>query len=192
MDPIAKSPRVWLLSALLALLTLAAFSPVLRSDFIRFDDPQYILDNPHVTSGLSLDNIVWAFRSGHTGNWHPLTWISHMVDVQLFGLKAGGHHLVNLTLHIANAVLLFLFLSQVTGALWRSAAVAALFAIHPLHVESVAWVAERKDVLSTFFFLLTLLAYAKYTRRACGPEAAEICASARPSLPPVMSRPQAK
>src|SRR6202043_2614282 len=122
-------------------------------------------ENPLIQAGVTWQNVVWAFTHVHSHNWHPLTTISHMLDCQLFGLKPGAHHFVNVLLHSASAVLLFLLLEQLTAALWRSAFVAAIFAIHPLHVESVAWIAERKDVLSGLFFMLTLLAYVHYTRR---------------------------
>jgi tetratricopeptide (TPR) repeat protein len=161
-----KSPEkffVWICLAL-ALGTAALYSPITTHPFIIFDDEQYITANPHVASGLSWTNAVWAFKSGEQANWHPLTWISHQADCSLFGLNAGGHHFVNLLFHVANTLLLFVFLRGATGALWRSAFVAALFAWHPLHVESVAWAAERKDVLSTFFWLLTLMAYVRYVR----------------------------
>ena len=128
----------------------------------------YVTHNPHVTGGLTWGNVGWAFRTGYASNWHPLTWLSHMLDAELYGLKPGGHHLTNLLLHTANAVLLFLLLRRLTRAEWRSGLVAGLFALHPLHVESVAWVAERKDVLSAFFFLLTLGAYAAYVSRVEG------------------------
>jgi tetratricopeptide (TPR) repeat protein len=153
-----------LVCLVLAAAIVAVFQPLCRNDFIIFDDPQYITENPHVLSGLRWANVVWAFTSSYASNWHPLTWLSHMVDVQLFGLQPGRHHLVSLLFHAANSLLLFLVLKSMTGALWRSAFVAALFALHPLHVESVAWAAERKDVLSTFFFMLTLWAYARYAR----------------------------
>ncbi len=156
---------------LLALLTLALYWPLLGHGFSSVDDKQYITDNPPVASGLTWPGVVWAFTSGYAGNWHPLTWISHMLDCQLYGLHPAGHHLTNLLFHIANSLLLFLLLRRMTGTLWRSALVAALFAWHPLHVESVAWAAERKDVLSTFFGLMTLHAYVSYARapnrRAC-------------------------
>src|ERR1043166_1339996 len=151
-----------LISALLVAVTFATFWPVLHHPFITFDDPDYVAANAHVASGLTTQNILWAFRTGAGGNWHPLTWLSHMLDVEVFGLSPGGHHLTNLCFHAANSLLLFFALQRMTGALWRSALVAALFALHPLHVESVAWIAERKDVLSSFFFMLTLLAYARY------------------------------
>ncbi|MEY2427489.1 MAG: protein O-mannosyl-transferase [Verrucomicrobiota bacterium] len=158
-------PRTLLICVLLGAATLAIYWPVVHYQFINFDDLGYIIQNPHVRSGFSGDNVGWAFTTGYGSNWHPLTWLSHMLDGQLFGLNAGGHHLVNLLFHTANTVLLFLVLRRMTGATWRSAFVAALFALHPLHVESVAWVAERKDVLSTFFFFLTLLAYEKYVSK---------------------------
>ena len=151
-----------LISLLLILLTLTAFWQVRNNGFINFDDDVYVVSNPHVNRGLSLKGALWAFTTTYAGNWHPLTWISHMLDVEIYGLRPGGHHLTSLFLHIANAVLLFLSLHQMTRAPWRSGFVAALFALHPLHVESVAWVAERKDVLSTFFWMLTLWAYVRY------------------------------
>ena len=150
---------VWLMAVLLALVTIALYWPVTGYDFINFDDPDYVTANPHVQGGLTWENTGWAFTTLDIGLWHPLTWISHMLDCQCFGLRPGWHHLTSLLLHAANTVLLFVVLRGMTGALWRSAVVAALFALHPLHVESVAWVAERKDVLSTFFVLLTLWAY---------------------------------
>src|SRR5882762_2671643 len=162
MDRIKNATRTVFICALLAILTCAAFWPVLGNGFVNYDDPEYVTENPHVQTGLTARNIRWAFTSQHGGNWHPLTSLSHMVDVQLFGLKAGWHHAVNLLFHVANVALLYLLLQGLTGQTWRSASVAALFAVHPLHVESVAWVAERKDVLSGFFGLLTLMAYAKY------------------------------
>ncbi len=153
----------------LALGTLALYWPLTHHPFILFDDEQYISANPHVTSGLSGKNLVWAFTNGEAANWHPLTWLSHQLDCELFGPQAAGsHHLVNVLLHIANTLLLFLFLRGATGALWRSAFVAAFFAWHPLHVESVAWASERKDTLSTLFWLLTLMAYGRYALLAKG------------------------
>lgn len=146
----------------LALVGFAAFQSLLHNDFIKFDDRQYVTENPHVMSGLTWQNVKWAFQTGYASNWHPMTWISHMLDVRFFGLRAGGHHLTSLVLHLLDTVLLLFLLRRMTGTLWRSTVVAALFAVHPLHVESVAWIAERKDVLSTFFFLLTLWFYAIY------------------------------
>ncbi len=131
-------------------------------DFVSYDDHGFIHDNPQVCAGLTLSGVLWAFQHSVIGNWHPLTLLSHMLDCQLYGLNAGGHHVTNLLFHVANTLLLFQVFKQMTGALWRSAFVAALFALHPLHVESVAWVSERKDVLSTFFFMLTLCAYVRY------------------------------
>ena len=133
--------------------------------FINYDDGQYVWENLHVQGGLSKEGVSWAFTTFEAANWHPLTWISHMTDVELFGLDAGWHHRVNVLFHLANTALLFLVLWRMTGGLWRSAFVAALFAVHPLHVESVAWVSERKDVLSTLFWLLTMGAYLGYVRR---------------------------
>jgi tetratricopeptide (TPR) repeat protein len=153
--------RGWICLAL-GLITLAVFWPSLTHDFLSYDDQAYVTENPPVRAGLSWPGVVWAFESFSVANWHPLTWLSHMLDCQLYGLKPVGHHLTNLLLHTASTLLLFLVLNRMTGAPWRSACVAALFAWHPLHVESVAWVAERKDVLSAFFFMLTLWAYERY------------------------------
>jgi Flp pilus assembly protein TadD len=154
------------LCLLLTLGTAALYWPATGFSFINFDDGDYISENPVTQAGLTAHGFVWAFSGIHVGNWHPLTWLSHMMDCQIFGLNAGGHHLVNILFHIANTLLLFFFLRSTTGAQWRSAIVAALFAWHPMHVESVAWVAERKDLLSAFFWLLTLLAYVRYTQDA--------------------------
>ena len=153
-----------LFAASLASLTAVVFSSVSQLGFVRFDDPDYVTQNPHVMAGITWAGIKWALTTGHVANWHPLTWLSHMMDVQLFGVSAGAHHVVNLVLHVVNTVLLFVFLQRVTGTVWRSAFVAALFAVHPLHVESVAWVSERKDVLSTLFWTLTLFAYVGFVR----------------------------
>src|SRR3989475_2781406 len=142
------------------------FGQTLGHDFINYDDQTYVYENTKITGGLNLAGIAWAFGHVHAQNWHPLTTISHMLDCQLYGLKAGGHHFTNVLLHTVAVLLLFAVLRDMTGAFWRSAFVAALFAIHPLHVESVAWVAERKDVLSAVFFMLTLLAYVRYARAA--------------------------
>jgi Flp pilus assembly protein TadD len=150
-----------------ALITaiLLSFWQVKDFNFINLDDLQYVTENPHVLLGLNLKGIAWAFSTTHASNWHPLTWLSHMLDVQLFGLNAGWHHLVNVFFHIINMILLFLIFNRMTRALWPSAFVAALFALHPLHVESVAWVSERKDVLSTFFWMLTMGAYVFYVEK---------------------------
>lgn len=149
----------------LGLGTLAVYAPVRQYDFVNYDDDDYVTQNPHVSNGLTGDNVVWAFTRSYAGNWHPLTWLSHMLDVQLYGLNPGGHHLTNVVFHAVNAVLLFLIFVNMTGAIWRSAFVAAIFAWHPLHVESVAWISERKDVLSAFFWILTITAYICYVRR---------------------------
>jgi len=150
---------------LLALATAGAYAGALRADFIGLDDPVYVTLNDRVCAGLTLDGVLWAFRSGEAANWHPLTWISHMLDVELFGTRAWGHHATSVAIHVASSVLLLLALDRLTRAFWPSALVAALFALHPLHVESVAWISERKDVLSTLFFVLVLLAYARWVER---------------------------
>ncbi len=154
--------RLLVICLFLALSTLAVYWPVTRHGFVNYDDTDYVTANPHVQAGLSGKGLTWVWQSEVARNWHPVTMLSHMLDCQLYGLKPWGHHLTSLLFHSTNAVLLFLLLWKMTGAVWRSGLVAALFALHPLHVESVAWVAERKDVLSTFFFLLTLGAYARY------------------------------
>jgi tetratricopeptide (TPR) repeat protein len=150
------------MAAALAVVTLAVYGQVIGHQFVDLDDDLAIRDNPMVAGGLTWKGIAWAFTTFHDSNWHPVTWLSHMLDCQIFGLHAGGHLLVNTLIHVANTLLLFLLLKRLTGASWRSAIVAALFALHPLHVESVAWAVERKDTLSTFFGLLSLLAYARY------------------------------
>jgi len=164
---VTARPRLpaWLLAVLLALLTIALYWPATRNDFVSLDDPDYVTSNVHVQGGLTLENIKWAFVTPVSANWHPVTMLSLMLDGDLSGLKPWGYHLTNLLLHALNTALVFLLLRNLTGALWRSALVAALFGLHPLHVESVAWVAERKDVLSTCFGLLTLLAYAQYAQK---------------------------
>lgn len=151
--------------AALALFAFWAFAPVLSADFINFDDGDYVLSNPQVRAGLSPKGALWALTATHASNWHPLTWASHMLDVSLFEMNAGAHHRTNVLLHLANAGLLLLALRRLTGRFWPSLVVAGLFALHPLRVESVAWVAERKDVLSGFFFFLALYLYAGYGRR---------------------------
>ncbi len=156
----------WLPAAFLALATIALYWPVAHFDFINFDDPLYVTDNNHVTQGLTWAGLRWAFTTFDASNWHPLTWLSHMADRQFFGPQPGAQHLVNVWFHAANTVLLFFLLRNLTGALWRSALVAGLFALHPLHVESVAWISERKDVLSTFFGFLSLLCYAQYAGKS--------------------------
>ena len=149
----------------LVALTWLVFGQTLAHDFVNYDDQNYVYENPQITSGISVGGVAWAFTHIHAQNWHPLTTISHMLDSQGYGLHPGGHHFTNVLLHTIAVVLLFLGLRQMTGAIWRSAMVAAVFAIHPLRVESVAWVAERKDVLSGVFFMLTLLSYVRYVRR---------------------------
>jgi protein O-mannosyl-transferase len=164
------SPRKnWRLAAavcgLLLLLVAIAFAPTLQCDFVNFDDDAYVYNNPHVSRGLSGESVAWSFTTFHSCNWHPLTWLSHALDCQLYGTQHPGlHHLTNVVLHAAVAILLLLVLWQMTGGLWPSAFVAAVFAVHPLRVESVAWVAERKDLLSGLFFMLTLAAYLHYVR----------------------------
>jgi tetratricopeptide (TPR) repeat protein len=154
------------LAVLLFLAVGGIFLPSVWNDFSNFDDPAYVTFNPHIHHGLTWSAIRWAFGSFYAANWHPITWLSHILDFTLFGRKAWGHHLTSVIFHSANVALLFLILSKATGSTWRSAVVAILFGVHPLHVESVAWVAERKDVLNTFFALLTLLAYLQCTQHA--------------------------
>ncbi|MDB6016914.1 MAG: Tetratricopeptide 2 repeat protein [Pedosphaera sp.] len=165
MESSKEKNRFWLICLALFLGSLAVYARVGGFEFVDYDDPAYVIENPRVAGGFTLDNIIWAFTTGYNSNWHPLTWLSHMLDFQLYGLFAGGHHLTNLLLHITNALLLFGILHRMTGAMWRSGLVAALFAWHPLHVESVAWISERKDVLSTFFWLLTMAAYLRYVTK---------------------------
>src|SRR5438552_9866625 len=151
--------------AVLAAITWLVFGQTLGHQFVTYDDPQYVYENAKISAGLSLEGVSWAFTHTIAGNWHPLTTVSHMFDCQLYGLKPAGHHFTNVLLHTIAVILLFLVLRQMTGTLWRSAFVAALFAIHPLHVESVAWISERKDVLSAVFFILTLGAYIRYVSK---------------------------
>jgi predicted TPR repeat methyltransferase len=149
----------------LLVLVLIAYIPlqqVPQNDFVNYDDYRYVLDNRKVRDGLTFDGVLWAFSNLDAGFWHPLTWLSHMLDCELYGIRPQGHHLSSLLLHLANVLLLFLFLERATGSPWRSALLAALFAVHPLHVESVAWVSQRKDLLSTLFWNLALLAYVGY------------------------------
>lgn len=149
----------------LVIAILAVYGQVQTFDFVYYDDPVYVIDNDRVKSGISLSNIEWAFKTTTGANWHPVTWLSHMLDVEFFGMNPGAHHLVNVLLHTVNSLLLFLFFNAVTRALWPSAVLAALFALHPLHVESVAWIAERKDVLSSFFWMLVMVCYGRYAKR---------------------------
>ncbi len=161
----ASRRQIWAVCGLLVLAVGLVFGQTVTHEFVNYDDPDYVYKNAYVKRGLSVEGVVWAFTHRYAWNWHPLTWMSHMLDCQAYGLWAGGHHLTSVLIHAATAVGLFLLLTRMTGRLWRSATVAALFAIHPLRVESVAWVAERKDVLSGLLFLLTLGAYAVYCRR---------------------------
>jgi Tfp pilus assembly protein PilF len=156
------------LGCTIAFLLIGAFWPVLGNDFISIDDYPYVVNNTHVLRGLTLDGVRWALTSFDCANWHPLTWLSHMVDIGAFGLQARWHHLTSLLLHLINTLLLFFVLRAMTGATGRSFLVAALFGTHPLHVESVAWIAERKDVLSTFFWMLSVAAYLRFVRRPGG------------------------
>jgi Flp pilus assembly protein TadD len=160
-----KKSLVILIYFALALSILLVFWQARNFDFINYDDNHYVSANPHVLTGLTFDNVIWAFTTGQEANWHPLTWLSYMFDCSLFGPRPGLMHLENVFLHLANTLLLFAVLKKMTDTLWPSAFVAALFALHPMHVQSVAWIAERKDVLSTLFWMLTLLAYASYVKR---------------------------
>src|SRR5438093_10959733 len=160
----ARKYALWL-CLLLASSTLAVYWPITRHEFVGYDDTDYVTQNPYVQAGLCARSMAWAWGSDVPRNFHPVTMFSHLLDCKLFGMKAGRHHLTSLLFHLANTLLLFLLLRKMTGALWRSGFVAALFALHPMHVESVAWVAERKDVLSTLFGLLTLGAYLLYAER---------------------------
>lgn len=157
----------WTICLLVSAAILVAYGQVRNFDFVGYDDQLYVTENIYVRSGISLKGITWALTTHHDANWFPVTWLSHMLDVELYGLNAMGHHWTNVQLHIANTLLLFFILQAMTGEIWKSAVVAACFALHPLHVESVAWVAERKDVLSTFFGMLMLAAYYRYTERSC-------------------------
>ena len=170
--PPAASAQPWrqthttlLLAAALALLTLALYASSVRSSFISYDDPAYVTNNYQVQQGLTCSGFSWAFTTFTEANWHPITWLSHMTDVQIFGLRPAGHHLTNILLHALNVVLFFLLLQRATGATLRSAMAAALFAVHPLNVESVAWIAERKSLLATLFLFLALAAYGYYVRK---------------------------
>jgi len=146
-------------------ITLAVYWQVINNEFIDFDDDLYVTENTRVKGGLTMENVVWAFTTTHAANWHPVTWLSHMLDIQLFGMNPGLHHLINVFFHIANTVLLFFVFRRMTGDVWRSSLIAALFSIHPLHVETVAWIAERKDVLSTSFLMLAIWSFIGYVDR---------------------------
>jgi protein O-mannosyl-transferase len=152
---------------IIIMATLCVYSQVKKYDFVGFDDNEYVYENAHVKTGLTLKNILWAFTAFHSNNWHPLTWISHMMDCQVFGLNPGLHHLMNLFFHIVNSLLLYFVFKQMTGEQWKCGFMAAVFALHPLHVESVAWISERKDVLTAFFWLLAMWSYFRYSKRPC-------------------------
>jgi Flp pilus assembly protein TadD len=162
-DAVAAAVPIWIVVGLV-LLNVFVYAAVVQHQLVNWDDPDYVSQNRHVAAGLSAAAVRWAFTTGHSANWHPLTWLSHMLDATLFGANAGGYHVTSVLLHLASTLLLFAVLRAATGALWRSGVVAALFAVHPAHVESVAWIAERKDVLSAFFFMLALHAYVRHTR----------------------------
>ncbi len=175
--------RAGVICLALFVLTLGVFWPALHGDFLSYDDDGFVTNNRYVSRGFTSEGWAWAWTTGHYGLWHPLTWLSHMLDAELYGLYPGGHHATSLFIHAASVVLLFLWLRNMTGALWRSACVAALFGLHPLRVESVAWIAERKDVLGAFFWMLTLLAYARYaaslkSRAGAGPGVKDLAQSA--------------
>jgi len=153
--PALGTRGLWVCVALIAVIAVIYF-PVRHYGFVDLDDPQYVSENPFIAQGFTWDGVKWAFTSVYASYWLPLIWLSHMLDVQVYGLNAGGHHVTNVLFHVANSVLLFALLHRMTGAVGRSAFAAALFAVHPLRVESVVWVTERKDVLSTLFLLLTV------------------------------------
>ena len=159
----ATGQGVWASLALIVAVGVA-YWPVQRFGFVRFDDPLYVTENPHVLEGLTWRGVRWTLTSGYAANWHPVTWMSHMLDVQLFGVDPGAHHTTNVILHALTTAVLLAVLFRMTGSLWPSLLVAGLFGLHPLHVESVAWIAERKDVLSAFFWMLTIAAYHRYAR----------------------------
>ena len=162
-DEKQKTQRFFICTFLIV-ATLAIYWQVQNHEFLNFDDKLYVAENPNIQSGLTFENMVWALTESYAANWHPVTWVSHTLDLELYGLDPSGHHMTSLLIHIANTLLLFGVLMKMTGALWRSAMVAALFALHPINVESVAWIAERKNVLSTFFWFLTMWAYASYAK----------------------------
>ena len=159
----ATRRQTWAISLAIAAAVIAVYWPALKCGFVNYDDPEYVTSNRAVRQGLNGTSILWAFTTTHAANWHPLTWLSHILDCQLYGLHPAGHHLTSLLFHAANSVLLFCLLRRMTGAWGRSAWVAALFALHPLRVQSVVWVSERKDVLSAFFWMLALWAYVRYS-----------------------------
>jgi protein O-mannosyl-transferase len=164
-EPSSRRFLPWLIAAGLVVLTLAAYWPTFSNGFVNYDDPGYVVQNHIVQTGLNFSSFIWAWRATIMANWHPLTWISHMADVQFFRLNAGGHHASSLILHLLNVVLLFFLLYKSTSYIWRSALIAAIFAVHPLNVECVAWISERKSLLYTMFLFLTLFAYGWYSRK---------------------------
>jgi hypothetical protein len=160
------SPKqILIIYVVLILATLAVYWQVNKYDFVNLDDVRYVTENNHIQTGMTMNGLLWAFSTTYAEFWHPLTWLSLIFDYQFYGLNAGGYHLTNLILHILSTLLLFWLFNRMTKAVWKSAFVAALFALHPLHVESVAWIAERKDVLSAFFWMLTLCLYVYYTEK---------------------------
>ena len=161
-----RNRAVFLGCLFLVFINLLIYAQTLNHDFLNYDDDKYVTQNPHVLTGLNLENIKWAFFATHSRHWHPLTWLSHMMDGHFFGKAPAGHHFSNLLFHIINTLLLFYILQRSTGALWRSMVAAALFAVHPLHVQSVAWISDRKDLLSTLFWLLAILSYVRYTEKS--------------------------
>jgi hypothetical protein len=169
MFPDSKPSHITGICLALAAIVFAVYMQVGNHEFLSYDDNVYVTANSNVTGGLSVKNIIWAFTSFEASNWHPVTWLSHMIDAELYDLNPRGHHLSSVAIHAQATILLFLLLLRMTGAFWKSSCVAVLFAIHPMHVESVAWVAERKDVLSAFFWFLTLILYSEYvkTRNVC-------------------------
>jgi Flp pilus assembly protein TadD len=169
MDDSHGKRQTWLVCLGLAAAILAAYGPLWHCQFVWYDDNEYVIDNDIVQQGVTWPGLLWAFSTFHASNWHPLTWLSHMADCEVFGLNPAGHHAVSLLLHIANSILLFLLLQRLTRARWPGALAAAFFALHPLHVESVAWISERKDVLGGLFFLLAIGAYVRYAEEAARP-----------------------
>ncbi len=162
-----ESNKLYVISICVALVlaTIIAYEPVRHNDFVGYDDPKYITKNPNVSGGITRQSVIWAFTKSYSANWHPLTWLSHMLDCEIYGLNPLGHHITNVLIHTANSVLLFWVLRKMTGTIWPGAFIAAIFALHPVHVESVAWAAERKDVLSSLFWMLTMLAYVRYAEQ---------------------------
>jgi len=157
-----KKKYTYFLFIFLIVASCAAFGRIADNDFVNFDDTEYITENPQIKSGINLQTIKWAFSNVEMSNWHPLTWLSHMLDWSMFGANASGHHLIRLFLHVGSVIFLFLFLNKTTNNIWSSAFAAAFFALHPLRVESVAWASERKDVLSMFFGMASIYTYAFY------------------------------